>query len=190
MLYTKKGDKGTTVLFGCNQSISKSSAVTEALGALDETNSYLGICTASLQNTALKKPFILINKRKVNIKKIVQNVQKVLFLVQAEIAGAKKKISKTKVSKIEQIVDSLEKEMPQIKTFTIAGGTEISAHFDVARTISRRAERRVVEVHEEGLQTVGKNTLAYMNRLSSLLFALARYINYTDEVLEVSPKYK
>ncbi len=187
MLYTKKGDDGNTTIFGCNQSISKSSAVAEALGALDETNTYLGLCRVHLQSK--KQINISIGKSNRSLGKIVFNIQETLFSIQAEVAGADKKVSKTKVTNIEKIINNIEKEIPPIHTFKLSGGSVISSHLDIARTIARRAERRVVAVHEEGLQKVGKNTLAYLNRLSSLLFALARYVNYVMDIHEDSPKY-
>jgi len=121
---------------------------------------------------------------------IVHSAQKTLFIIQAELAGAPKKVDKTKVENIEQVVAALEKALPALHGFSVAGGTEQSALFDVARTIVRRAERRVVAVHDEEVQKVGKNTLAYLNRLSSLLFALARYANHMAEIAEEHPDYE
>ncbi|MEI6238735.1 MAG: cob(I)yrinic acid a,c-diamide adenosyltransferase [bacterium] len=176
MLYTGKGDKGTTKTFGCNQSISKSSAVTEALGSLDEINSFLGIIKTKVEN--------------VKYKKIVHEAQESLFIVQAEVAGFPKPLSKGKVGELEKIIADAEKELPKIKTFFISGGTEVAAFFDFARTIARRAERRVVAVAEEGKVAVSDSTLAYLNRLSSLLYALARLSNHEAGVKEDAPDYK
>src|SRR5690606_32000105 len=97
-----------------------------------------------------------------------------LFIVQAEIAGAPKRVGKAKVTQSELIINTIENLMPPITTFTVAGGTELSAVLDVARTIARRTERRVVGVYELGIRKEVPNTKAYLNRLSSLLFALAR----------------
>jgi cob(I)alamin adenosyltransferase len=80
--------------------------------------------------------------------------------------------------------------MPPITNFTVAGGTELSALLDVARTIARRAERRVTAVAELGLRKVSPNTKAYLNRLSSLLFALARYANESAGIARETPNYK
>jgi cob(I)alamin adenosyltransferase len=121
---------------------------------------------------------------------IVHDVQQTLFIIQAEVAGAKKKVRKARVGALEAVTDSIEKTIPPITSFSLAGGTYLSALFDVARTISRRAERRVVHVHEEGIQQISTHTLAYLNRLSSLLFALARYANHVDGVKEEAPTYR
>jgi len=91
---------------------------------------------------------------------------------------------------MEDIIDSIEKEIPKIKSFLISGGTEASALLDFARVIARRAERRVVEVKEDGKVKVSDNTLVYLNRLSSLLYAMARHNNNKSGINEVSPSYK
>jgi len=188
MLYTRKGDKGTTRVFGCDQRISKSSTIAEALGALDEVNSYLGLCRADMRGRSI---FVVpVKKRKRSIERVVLDIQQTLFIVQAEVAGATKKVSRAKVAALEASTDALEQAMPPIHTFSIPGGSHLSALFDVARTLARRAERCVVAVHEEGVQHVSTYTLAYLNRLSSLLFALARYANHVDGVTEESPTYR
>lgn len=182
-LYTGKGDDGTTKTFGCNQRMSKSSAVAEALGALDEINSFLGLC--AIQSRADDFSF-----GKEKISDVVREIQDDLFTVQAEVAGAGKRISARRVKRLETIADAASRTLPPITTFLIAGGTELSTRFDVARTIARRAERRVVGVHEEGVQRVGAHTLAYLNRLSSVLYALARLANHQRSVAESAPRYR
>ena len=91
---------------------------------------------------------------------------------------------------METLINDIEKKLPKIKTFFISGGTEESVLFDFARTIARRAERRVVSVKEEGKIKIGDNTLAYLNRLSSLLYALARISNYNSGIKENKPEYR
>jgi cob(I)alamin adenosyltransferase len=121
---------------------------------------------------------------------IIADIQQTLFVVQAEVAGAPKKVGKPKVTQFELIINTLEKLMPPITTFTVPGGTELSAILDVARTLSRRTERRVIAVAELGLRTISPNTRAYLNRLSSLLFALARFANESAGIARESPSYK
>jgi cob(I)alamin adenosyltransferase len=193
MFYTRKGDKGTTKTFGCDQRISKSSAIAEALGSLDEANSFLGFCKVKARPA--RNAFSIADaggkeKDRLEIGQIIHDIQKNLFIVQAELAGASMSIDEEKIKEIETIIDSIEKELPPIKTFFISGGTELAALFDIARTISRRAERRVVEVKEEGKVSVKESTLAYLNRLSSLLYALARLANHKSGITEKSPDYK
>lgn len=176
MLYTRKGDKGMTGTFGCDQKMSKSSTIAEALGTLDEINSFLGVCKVLSKGSRNEE--------------VINRVQQNLFVVQAELAGADKTIAEEKVKEIESIVDGIEKELPPIKTFFVSGGTELASSFDFARTLARRAERRVVAVVEEGEVKVGEYTLAYLNRLSSLLYALARLSNKNFGITEQSPTYK
>lgn len=194
MLYTRKGDKGITTIFVCDQRVSKSSSIAEALGALDETNSFLGLRKVHRKAVSLKLSAI-------SFSEIVHQVQQNIFIIQAELAGAGKSIEESKIKEIEKTVDAIEKELPPIKTFFISGGSpyatmeqlpgkELSALFDIARTIARRAERRVVEVSEEGKVKIGTNSLSYLNRLSSLLYAMARLTNYKAGVKEEPPAYK
>ncbi|MBA3789204.1 cob(I)yrinic acid a,c-diamide adenosyltransferase [Patescibacteria group bacterium] len=189
MLYTGKGDGGTTKTFGPDQQrISKASELPEALGTLDELNSYVGLC--KIRATHAEGAYVMIGKKKYTTSRILRDVQETLFIVQAEVAGAPKKVGKAKVTQIELIINTIEKIIPPIVSFSIAGGTELSALLDIARTLSRRAERRVVGIHEHGLRKLGDNTRAYLNRLSSLLFALARLANHTSGIQEENPTYR
>ncbi|OHA78645.1 MAG: ATP:cob(I)alamin adenosyltransferase [Candidatus Yonathbacteria bacterium RIFCSPHIGHO2_01_FULL_44_19] len=187
MLYTGKGDDGTTKTFGCcDQRISKSSAITEALGALDEINSFLGVIKT---NPGAQEMVVFVANEKKNISEIVGEVQNKLFIAQAEIAGADKHLSKEDVQSMENIINAIEHELPPISTFFVSGGTQLSALLDFARTLARRAERRVVAVAEEGSVSVGRETLAYLNRLSSLLYALSRQVNHKSGITEEPPVY-
>ncbi len=183
MLYTGKGDGGDTGLFGCDQRISKSSAIAEALGTLDEVNSFLGVCKVKSEDLE----FVVAGK---TFKEVLEEVQQHLFVIQAEVAGAEKTISKEMVVEMEMIINEAEKELPEIKTFFVSGGVQLAAMFDFARTLSRRAERRVVAVSEEGVVKVGEHTLAFLNRLSSLLYAMARLTNHKSGITEEPPTYK
>lgn len=190
MLYTRKGDSGTTKVFDCDQRFSKSSQVSETLGALDELNSFIGWCKTrdSLQPvlsvpTGMKRPSVQ------SLSIVLNNVQEALFITQAQVAGAPKKIHKRHVVSLEKTINAIEKVLQPITGFTIVGGTELSAMLDVARTVSRKAERRLVAAQEEGMVKISVDTLAYANRLSSLLFALARFVNHTAGVSESAPSY-
>jgi cob(I)alamin adenosyltransferase len=190
MLYTGKGDGGTTKTFDAQPGvrISKASELPEALGTLDELNSYIGLAKVKALNGP--DPRFSLGKRSRATSAVLDDVQQTLFIVQAEIAGAPKRVLKAKVSQVELIINTIESLMPPITTFTVAGGTELSATLDVARTLARRAERRVVGVSESGVRKVSTNTRAYLNRLSSLLFALARFANEDAGVSREIPKYK
>ena len=183
MLYTGKGDSGETGTFGCDQRISKSSAITEALGVLDETNAFLGLCKVRAQNNEVEIDNTLYSE-------ILDGIQQELFVVQAHIAGADKKISEDSVLKIEALIAKIEEELPEIHTFFVPGGEELSVSLDYGRTIARRAERRVVVVAEEGVIEVDKQVLKYLNRLSSLLYAMVRLANHKSGITEEAPEYK
>jgi cob(I)alamin adenosyltransferase len=182
MLYTGKGDNGKTKTFGCDQKISKSSAITEALGSLDEVNSFLGIVKVNSKELRIKN-------YELRGDQIVESIQQNLFIIQAEVAGSDMKIGEDKLRECELLISEIEKELPPIKTFFISGGTELASLFDFARTLARRAERRVVDVFDGG-QNIGEFTLAYLNRLSSLLYALARVSNHCAGIDEEAPNYK
>ncbi len=196
-LYTGKGDDGTTKTFGCDQRISKSSEVAEALGALDEINSFLGLIKVkakSLRNDGSdisdSKPVDISILGK-GFDEIAEEVQQNLFIIQAEVAGSNMTISEEKLRECEGYVNEAEKLLPPIKTFFVSGGTELATLCDISRTIARRAERRVVAIvdNNQGVH-VGEWTLAYLNRLSSLLYAMARLANHYMGILEDAPSYK
>lgn len=190
-LYTGKGDAGTTKVFDSKpgERISKSSERAEALGSLDELNSFLGLCTVHAARMQDGGGGVKVGRNTERTAEILRRAQKDLFIVQAEVAGADKKITRAKVVRVEKIIQAIEEQIPPITSFTIAGGTEVAALLDVARTIVRRTERRVVAVHEAKIRRMSKHSLAYLNRLSSLMFALARFTNVRAGIKEESPDY-
>lgn len=188
MLYTGKGDGGTTKVIDSTERISKASALPETLGTLDELNSHIGY--AKVRSLGDMDPTVAVESETEQMSKILHEVQELLFVVQAEVAGADKRVDEERVKWVEGIVNAIEKELPPITTFTISGGTELSAILDVARTISRRAERRVVGLEDLNLRTLSPSTKAFMNRLSSLLFALARLASIRAGFERESPSYR
>lgn len=185
MLYTRKGDAGTTKDFksGPGERKSKASCQTEALGALDEVNSFLGLVKVKSADFSFK-----VGEQ--NIQELVNWLQHCLFTVQAEVAGADKAVGGGAVAEVERAIDLIEKELPPIKTFFVSGGTELAATFDVARTLARKAERRVVAAVDAGDIAVKPETLSFLNRLSSILYALARLINQKSGINEEPPRYR
>ena len=169
MLYTGKGDSGDTSLFGSSTRIPKNSSRIEALGSLDELNSWLGVCRS---------------KSDAEVGRELVEVQQNLFIIQAELAGVPKMIEENKVKKLGERVEEIEKLLPAIHTFFLPGGDELSAHLDYARTLARRAERAVIS------EKISEFSLAYLNRLSSLLYALARLENHKSGIKEEPPTYE
>jgi len=178
MLYTRKGDKGTTKLYNTpdGERLSKGGCNFAALGAVDELNAWLGLCRAKVKNR--------------QIYDLLERVQQELFVVQAELAGADKKIEPGVVLDIEKDIANFEEGLPRIDSFYLPGQTEESAMFDVARTITRRAEREVVRGMELMEFEAGDAMLAYLNRLSSLMYVLVRTINVREGAEEIRPKYE
>ena len=183
-LFTGKGDGGTTKLFDSPQGVrvSKSSPLFECLGQLDELNTLVGWC-----KVAAPSDFLVGNEQ---VKTLLHDVQDHLFTIQAEVAGASKSVPLTSVEALSTCINGIEKELPEIKTFFVPGGTEFSARLDVTRAISRRAERRLVTLRESGERTVSESSRAYANRLSSLFYALTRLVNHRAGVIENPPNYR
>lgn len=210
ILYTGFGDKGTTTLYDCKQGrISKSSILVEALGSVDELNAYLGIIKVYSDSAKIALAVGSLSAqtgKKILYSKIIEEIQQNLFIIQAELGGSKMSIGKKELTKIENIINNIGEVLPPITSFTISGGSIISSGLDFARTLSRKSERRVVAVADEakssktgspdtfkevfrGSRIISPITISYMNRLSSVLFALSRYANYISSIPESHPIY-
>ncbi|KND50570.1 MAG: hypothetical protein ABA06_04845 [Parcubacteria bacterium C7867-001] len=174
MLYTRRGDDGTSGLFGTKNRFPKDSLAFEALGTLDELNSFIGVCRAHACTKNMPVP--LIND--------LLNMQECLFIIQAELAGSGKSLEPAHLMSLERTTDEYENHIDNPHAFIISGATEFSALLDYARAVSRRAERAVVRAG-----SVQPLTHAYLNRLSSALYALARYASTRDGAKELSPSY-
>lgn len=176
MLYTRKGDSGTSGLFGTKDRLPKNSPIYDALGSLDELNSLLGLCRARLVSYSLFQ-----------LQDVVQKSQESLFIIQAELAGAEKALTQEHLDILENTVDSIEKLIENPHAFVIPGATELSGLLDYARAVSRRTERVVIGVRTN--HTISPISVAYLNRLSSFLYAMARYVAAEAEAKESSPSY-
>jgi len=183
-LFTGKGDKGTTKLFDSPPGVrvTKSSPIFECLGQLDELNTLVGWC-----KVAAPEDFLVEGEQ---CGTLLHDVQDHLFTIQAEVAGAPKSVPQESVEKLSTLINSIEKELPEIRTFFVPGGTEFSARLDVARAVSRRTERRLITLHESGERIISEQSRAYANRLSSLFYALTRLANHRAGVAENPPNYR
>ena len=169
-IYTRKGDDGSTGLWYGGR-VAKSNLRPEAYGALDEAASALGLCRAAAQLDRELHDDIL-------------RIQTELFVAGAELATAPEAVGRLEpgVSCVtSEMVDRLEADIDRYMDrvelppkFVIPGGTELSARLDVARSVLRRAERRVVDARDSG-DLADSSVLAYLNRASDALFAMARY---------------
>lgn len=168
-IYTKKGDKGKTSLFsGSKEQISKDSSRIKAIGSVDELNSFLG----------LAKSFCL----DIKLQKIISDIQKDILVIGSVLAGSSLRFSKSKVKKLEKMIDKWESELPVLSNFVLPGGTPLAAQLHVARSVCRRAERHITSLNEK--EKVKDVIKAYINRLSDLLFMMSRYANFEQKVKE------
>ena len=168
-IYTRKGDDGTTSLWYGGR-LPKNHPRTAAYGSLDETVSALGVARAICDDERLAADIL--------------RAQDELFIAGAELATAPEarerlepgvsRITEDMVSRLESDVDSYMAEVKLPPKFVIPGGTQLSAQLDVARSVLRRAERRIVGSKDDE-DLAGSVVLPYVNRLSDLLFAMARF---------------
>ncbi|MBU0974497.1 cob(I)yrinic acid a,c-diamide adenosyltransferase [Patescibacteria group bacterium] len=166
---TKKGDKGESYLIG-GKKIPKSDIVFEVLGTLDELNSHLGLVVVKIK----RNPSHELAKNA----NFLQEIQNTLFYLGAQLAGStKEKLKKPQLSKLEREADKLQIKMADnwIVKFVLPGGTELGAHIDISRTVSRRLERLIVALSEK--KPVPELILKYVNRLSDYLFILRCFAN-------------
>ena len=167
-IYTKTGDSGETSLFDGTR-VSKADARVDAYGEVDEVNAWLGLARAAGVGPELDAA--------------LARIQRDLFAVGARLADPAARIASrvTKafveeqdVERLEQLIDRLEADLPPLKSFILAGGSPSGAALHVARTVCRRAERRVVSLSPP----VEPIVVRYVNRLSDLLFVMARAVNH------------
>ena len=164
-IYTRTGDKGSTLL-GNGKRVDKNSLRVDAYGSVDEANASIGL---SILRTNTK------------IKKILRLVQNDLFDLGADLCiPDKKNIKKLKITNdrvdfLEKEIDGFNKELASLNSFILPGGSESSTYLHIARTITRRAERKVVALSKK--EKINPVAIIYLNRLSDLLFVLARYTN-------------
>ncbi|MGI9553355.1 MAG: cob(I)yrinic acid a,c-diamide adenosyltransferase [Thermodesulfobacteriota bacterium] len=165
-VYTKTGDKGETSLVSGDR-VSKCSARVEAFGDVDEFNSVIGIAISHTRDVLLKD----------NLKKI----QNDLFILGGNLAtppsfeAETPQINEQKIEKIEELIDQFHLEVGDLKEFILPAGVEGSPFLHMARTVCRRAERRMVKLSED--EEINQLGLTYLNRLSDLLFMMARIEN-------------
>ena len=177
LFYTGKGDKGLSVVG--KKKYPKDSPIMEALGDLDELNSLLGVIRATAKKELQHKIFL---------------VQENIFIIQARIAWLMFKkfespqLAKDKIQKMEREIDEIEKRIQPERGFVISGENEQASWLDYARTVVRRTERSVLRLSKK--QELPEELVAYLNRLSGYLYALARLEISENKIREKKPQYK
>lgn len=168
-IYTKTGDEGKTSLFG-GKRVWKDDLRLQAYGTIDELNSVLGIASGEIQSEELRE--------------IISSIQNDLFTLGSDLATpleieaknfAIPRVDENFISRLEKFIDSYDNQLPELKNFILPGGTKGASYLHFARTICRRAERETVALGKS--VDIGDKIVVYLNRLSDLLFVLARYDN-------------
>lgn len=154
-IYTKTGDKGETGLFG-GKRVSKNHPRIWAYGEIDELNAIVGV----LRSFGVPK--------KMDV--LLKDIQKNLFVI-----GGGLQLQKSETEKIEKMIDEYDAKLPELRNFILPGGSKTASLLHLARTVCRRAERRVVELSQK--EKISENIIPYLNRLSDLFFILARMEN-------------
>ena len=175
-IYTKTGDTGDTSLFD-NTRVSKADPRVDAYGEVDELNACLGVVRA-----------LGVDR---DVAAIIESIQRELFAVGARLADptsriaarvVKAAVTDADVERLEQTIDALEGEVAPLRRFILPGGSAAGAHLHLARTVCRRAERRVVGLGADAVEPI---IVKYLNRVSDLLFVMARTVNHRAGVPEM-----
>ena len=174
-IYTRTGDQGETGLFDGTR-VSKADARVDAYGEVDELNAALGLARALGVDAEIAGE--------------IEHIQRDLHAVGALLADPRKRIAprvskaiidEARIVALEALIDQFDEQLPQLRRFILSGGSASGAALHVARTICRRAERRVVGLGEAA---VDLEVITYINRLSDLLFTLARIVNHRAGIAE------
>ncbi len=180
-IYTRTGDDGTTGLVGGSR-ILKSDLRLDAYGTVDELNSYLGLMV-SLDGSE-------------NVRELLIAIQHKLFVIGSKLASDEKgkpisdrlDLDDADIKVLEDAIDEFEKDLPVLQSFILPGGTLLSAYSHVARTVCRRAERRVVEL--AATTEIDLVIVQYINRLSDFLFVLSRKFSKDQGVGDILWEHK
>jgi cob(I)alamin adenosyltransferase len=176
-IYTKGGDRGETSLFDQTR-VSKADVRVDTYGEVDELNACIGASRASIVDA--------------DISSQLEAIQRDLFALGAMLADpalriaarvTKAAVTTQDVERLEQTIDALESELPRLTRFILPGGSPAGAQLHLARTVCRRAERRVVALGSEAVDPI---VVIYLNRLSDLLFVMARAVNHRTGVAELA----
>jgi cob(I)alamin adenosyltransferase len=176
-IYTRRGDAGETDLFG-GPRVGKDDLRVEAYGAVDELNACLGVCRAETSHADLSGMLETIQSRLFDLGGVLATPS----AAHRAKAGVPEPQAQD-VAELESHIDALEKELAPLERFILPGGCKAAAVFHVGRTVCRRAERRCVSLHRD--EPVPEASLRYLNRLSDLLFVMARVENRRAEVADL-----
>ncbi|HVF69158.1 MAG TPA: cob(I)yrinic acid a,c-diamide adenosyltransferase [Xanthomonadales bacterium] len=180
-IYTRTGDKGTTSLFDKTR-VLKSSDRVDTYGTIDELNSAIGAAISQLKRS---------KKQELRIKDELEKVQHDLLEIGSALANPKSlpiKDLNSRPTDFEKLIDKMTAKIPELKNFILPGGSKAGSLLHVARTIARRSERRIVHLIQT--EEIDQDIVIYVNRLSDLLFTMARYVNHKEKKKETIWKKK
>lgn len=160
-IYTRSGDYGETSIFGGGR-IKKKSPLMDACGSLDELSSFIGVCKSFSEDDY-------------ELRALLKEVQHDLYAIAGHIAGSGDEFDGSRTEYLEKVIDRFSDKLPKLSSFLLPGGTKLASFLHVSRAVCRRAERKLTIVYENESKFL--NELKYLNRLSDLLFILARYVN-------------
>ena len=178
-IYTRTGDSGETGLFG-GPRVRKDDIRIEAYGTVDELNAVLGMARTEPTSAELSE--------------LLESLQHDLFVIGSELATPEPKqqqlpaIGTADITRVEGCIDQYEAELPPLKQFILPGGSPGGAALHVARAVCRRAERRVISLQNQNDTEISASIVVYLNRLSDLLFVLARFANQQAAQPEIAWK--
>jgi cob(I)alamin adenosyltransferase len=183
-IYTKAGDKGTTRLVD-GSCVEKHNPRVEAYGSVDELNSYIGVVISELARLEAFQPQLI------HTQKIQHHLFRVGSLIATDSAQdlnlfySLPQIDDSHIHFLEKLIDEMTQELPQLKNFILPSGHIAVATIHVARTLCRRAERRISEIYQSQPEIL-QNILIYLNRLSDYFFTLARWTSFKTNSPEIA----
>ncbi len=171
-IYTRTGDRGKTSLFG-GQRVLKSDLRVDTYGTIDELNSLVGIVVATIET------------RHIKLAKELEKIQHDLFDIGSYLANPASppiKRLEERITEFEKAIDAMTSQMPELHNFILPGGGRVGASLHQARTVCRRSERRLVALMQQA--DLDQYVVTYINRLSDLLFTMARFVNHKEKKKE------
>lgn len=181
-VYTKKGDKGKTELIG-KKNVYKDDIRVKAYGELDELNVIVGGCCQKLSEIKSKNIKLkTLNQEMIVVQNEIFNLGNMLATVDEVMMENMPQINQDNLNNLEKKINFYNKKLPNLSSFVLPGGSEINIWFNLARTVSRRCERTIVELHKK--EPVSDIVLKYINRLSDAFFVWGRWINFNLKIDE------
>jgi cob(I)alamin adenosyltransferase len=172
-IYTKRGDAGETSLVG-GQRVGKDAARIEAYGVIDELNAFLGLATVSCGEQPKLAALATILRR---VQHELFNLGSILATLPEDVHPKQPRVTDAEVAQLEREIDSMNEELPPLRSFVLPGGTRLNGELHVTRTVCRRAERLLVALART--ESVPPEAIRYLNRLSDAMFVWSRWVNHT-----------